>query len=79
MKRGPIEWKVNGGNPFTPTAKTVASDCKVSNGAVGIIASGYSSIKAGSLDKAVAMAKGCPVVISGAKITVYETFNADGV
>lgn len=69
---------VDGGNPFTPTAKTVSADGKVTDGPVGGMASGYSVIKADSLDAAVAMAKGCPVFMGGAKITVYETFNAAG-
>jgi hypothetical protein len=67
---------VDGGNPFTPLAKSIASDGKVSDGPVGGMASGYSVIKADSLDQAVALAKGCPVLKSGAKISVYETFNA---
>ncbi len=66
---------VDAGNPTTPQAKTVSSDGKVSDGPVGTMASGYSIIKADSLDAAVAMAKGCPVLKGGAKITVYETFN----
>ena len=69
---------VDGGNPFSPMAKTVASDGKVSEGPVGTMASGYSVIKADSLDAAVAMARACPVLKGGAKITVYETFNAMG-
>ncbi len=69
---------VDGGNPFTPMAKSIASDGKVSAGPVGGMASGYSIIKADSLDAAVAIAKGCPVLKGGAKITVYETFNAMG-
>ncbi len=68
---------VDGGNPFTPMAKTIASDGKVSDGASSM-ASGYSLIKADSLDSAVAMAKGCPVLMGGAKISVFETFNAMG-
>src|SRR5262245_40175729 len=66
---------VDGGNPFTTTAKTVSSDGNVGDGPVGTMASGYSVIKANSLDEAVAMAKGCPVLLGGAKVTVYETFN----
>jgi hypothetical protein len=66
---------VDQGDPFTPMAKTVAPDGKVSDGPVGGMASGYSIIKADSLDAAVAMAKGCPVLQGGAKITVYETFS----
>ncbi len=69
---------VNGGNPFTPLAKSITSDGKVNNGPVGMMASGYSIIKGDSLDAAVAIAKGCPVLKGGATISVYETFNAMG-
>lgn len=65
----------DGGNPFTPAAKTVAPDGSVSDGPVGgPMATGYSIIKADSLTDAVEVAKGCPVLEGGAKITVYETF-----
>ena len=67
---------VDGGNPFTPMAKTIASDGKVSDGAFGAMASGYSVIKADSLAAAVDLAKGCPVLKGGAKVSVFETFNA---
>ena len=66
---------IDQGNPFTPQAKTIASDGKVSNGTVGTPASGYTVIKADSLDAAVALAKACPVLKSGGSVTVYETFN----
>ena len=69
---------VDGGNPFTPMVKSIASDGKVSDGPVGSMASGYSVIKADSLDAAVALAKGCPVLKGGARISVFETFNAMG-
>ncbi len=65
---------VDGGNPTTGKAKTIASDGSVSDGSVGTTASGYSIIKADSLDSAVALAKGCPVLQGGAKISVVETF-----
>jgi len=64
----------DGGNPFTPSAMTIASDGSVSDG-VGSMASGYSVITADSLDDAVTKAKGCPVLQGGAKISVFETFN----
>jgi hypothetical protein len=67
---------VDGGNPTTPMAKSISSDGKVSDGPVGSMVTGYSIIKANSLDEAVALAKGCPVLKGGAKISVYETFNA---
>jgi hypothetical protein len=66
---------VDPGNPFTPMAKSVASDGKVSDGPAGLMASGYTVIKADSLDAAASMAKVCPVLKSGAKISIFETFN----
>ena len=67
---------VDGGNPFTPQAKTITKDGKVSNGSGGPMPSGYSILKANSLDEAVGMAKGCPVLKGGADIMVFETFDA---
>jgi hypothetical protein len=69
---------VDGGNPFTPQAKTISKDGKVSDGSGGPLPSGYSIVKANSLDEAVGMAKGCPVLKGGAAIMVFETFNAMG-
>ena len=63
---------VDGGNPFTPTSKMIASDGSVKD--FGVQASGYSVIRADSLDDAVAKAKGCPVLQGGASISVHETF-----
>lgn len=65
---------VDGGNPFTPTSKTISPEGSVGNGSGS--ASGYSVIKAESLDDAVAKAKRCPVLQGGASISVYETFPA---
>lgn len=63
---------VDGGNPFTPSAKSVTSNGKVSDGPVGTLATGYSIIKAESLTDAAEKAKGCPVLSSGGQISVYE-------
>jgi hypothetical protein len=65
----------DGGNPFTPAAKNISADGSVSDGPAGSMASGYSILKADSLDAAADMAKGCPVLQGGAKITVFETFS----
>ncbi len=65
---------VDGGNPITPIAKTIASSGAVSDGAPGPLATGYSILSAGSLDEAVQKAKGCPHLQAGGQITVYETF-----
>lgn len=83
-----IEWQnwfgklgsalVDGGNPFTPQAKTISKDGKVSTGSGGPMPTGYSILKANSLDEAVGLAKSCPVLHGGADIMVFETFNAMG-
>jgi hypothetical protein len=64
---------VDGGNPASKT-KTIKADGSVSDDPSG--PSGYSIIKADSLDAAVELAKGCPVLMGGASIQVVETFNA---
>jgi hypothetical protein len=65
---------VDPGNPFTPAAKHIASSGRVSKRAVRGMATGYSIIRADSLDAAVEKAKGCPQLTSEGQITVYETF-----
>lgn len=64
---------VDGGNPASKTRR-IGADGSVSDDATG--PSGYSIIKADSLDAAVEIAKGCPVRAGGAAIQVVETFNA---
>lgn len=64
---------VDGGNPASAT-RTIAADGSVSDDPAG--PSGYSIIKADSLDAAVAIAKGCPVLHGGASVQVAETFAA---
>jgi hypothetical protein len=63
---------VDGGNPVSQV-KSIAADGSVSDGAANA-ATGYSVIKADSLDAAVALAKGCPVLQGGASVEVAETF-----
>lgn len=65
---------VDGGNPISGS-KTVATNGAVSDGAASGL-TGYSVIKADSLDAAAALAKGCPHLASGGIVEVYETFNA---
>jgi hypothetical protein len=65
---------VDPGNPFTPKAKSIASNGTVSDAPVGTMASGYTVIKADSLDEAVEMARNCPVLQTGGQVSVYETF-----
>ncbi|MBA3451246.1 MAG: hypothetical protein H0T18_08550 [Chloroflexia bacterium] len=63
---------VDGGNPFGPSS-SVASDGTVSQGAPSAL-SGYTIVTADSLDAATAHAKSCPVLDSGGRVDVYETF-----
>jgi|SRR6266704_6267110 hypothetical protein len=65
---------VDAGNPFSGKAKSIATDGTVSEGPGSSVASGYSIIKADSLDAAVELARGCPVLGGGARIAVFETF-----
>ena len=64
---------VDGGNPASQT-KTISADGSVRDESNG--PSGYSVIKADSIDAAVAIAKGCPVLAGGASVQVVETFEA---
>ena len=64
---------VDMGLPFSGKVKNVTVDGKAHEGAIGTPASGYSIIKADSLEQAVAWSQKCPVLKSGASISVYET------
>ncbi|MBI5948157.1 MAG: hypothetical protein HY875_08470 [Chloroflexi bacterium] len=65
---------VDGGNPCGPS-RGIASDGSISEHAASAL-TGYSVVKAASLDAATKLAKGCPVLSSGGSVEVYETFNA---
>ncbi len=64
----------DGGNPFTPESRTVSGDGSISATTTTPPATGYSIVEADSLDAAVDLAKGCPVLGGGASVEVYETF-----
>lgn len=64
---------VDGGNPISQTT-TIATDGSTSPGGGGNAVTGYSVISAASLDEAVELAKGCPILASGGTIEVGETF-----
>jgi hypothetical protein len=63
---------VDGGKPFTPVAKHISSDGALHDGPAGTLASGYTIIKADSLDAAAELGKSCPILAAGGQITVYE-------
>jgi hypothetical protein len=60
------------GNP-TSQGKTINPDGSVSGEGRPSL-SGYSILSADSLDSAIELAKGCPVLAGGASIEVCETF-----
>lgn len=59
------------GGAATGTAKTVGPDGSVSDGGSRGL-SGYSIVSTDSLDSAVELAKGCPVLEIGGAVDVYE-------
>ena len=64
---------IDGGNPVS-RSRTISPGGSVSDAASDV--SGYSVIKADSLDAAVELAKGCPVLLGDARVEVAETFAA---
>jgi len=58
------------GGAATGSAKTVGPGGSVSDGGSGL--TGYSIVSADSLDSAVELAKGCPVLEIGGAVDVYE-------
>ena len=62
---------VDGGNPASQT-RTLGPDGSVTPDPAG--PTGYSVISADSMDAAVELARGCPVLQGGASIQVVETF-----
>jgi hypothetical protein len=64
---------VDPGNPFNADSKTISSGPAVTDAKA--TASGYSVIEADSLDQAAKLAENCPVLLGGAQVMVFETFN----
>ena len=85
MKKGLQDWTdwytrlgkavVDEGKPFTPQARCITSNGKISEGTVDCMASGYAIVKADSLEAAVKMARSCPILKSESSISVYETMD----
>jgi hypothetical protein len=64
---------VDPGNPTSAT-KAISPDGSVMDATTA--PTGYSVIKAGSLDEAVELSRGCPVLAAGQVVLVSETFEA---
>jgi hypothetical protein len=64
---------VDPGNPFNADSKTISSGPAVTDAKA--TASGYSVIEADSLDQAAKLAENCPVLLGGAQVMVFETFD----
>ena len=65
---------VDAGNPTSPHSKTIDTDRSASDAPAQV--SGYSIIKAESLDDASEKARGCPVLGGCSKGMVYESVPA---
>ncbi len=65
---------LDGGNPIS-VAKTVNSDGSVSDGGGANPLTGYSLIEAGTIDAALDIAKGCPVIANGGSVEVAEAMD----
>jgi hypothetical protein len=63
---------VDAGNPVSQV-KTVAGDGSVSPGGPNPV-TGYTVVSADSMDAAVDLSKGCPILASGGSVEVGETF-----
>ena len=63
---------VDNGNPFGQQAKNLSGGSVHDGSGQNPPATGYSIIKADSLGAATELAKGCPVLHSGGKVSVYE-------
>src|SRR6266567_2156490 len=63
---------VDPGNPVSLKAKSISSDGSVHDVSADTGATGYSILKAASLSEGIELAKGCPVLKAGGKISVYE-------
>ena len=64
---------VDPGNPFNADSKTISAGPKIVDAKA--TASGYSVIEADSLDQAAKFAETCPVLLGGAQLMVFETFD----
>jgi hypothetical protein len=64
---------VDAGNPCS-ASRAISPDGSVMDATMS--PSGYSIIRSADMDGAVAAAKGCPVLASGAVVLVSETFSA---
>lgn len=65
---------VDGGNPVG-RAWTIQADGTVEGGGANP-AGGYSVISADSMDAALVLAKGCPIIAGGGSVELCETFDA---
>lgn len=66
---------VDGGNPVGQ-AKTLTSPSASTDGGGANPITGYSVLQADSLQAAVKLAQGCPILKSGGTVEVGETFDA---
>ncbi len=62
---------IDGGNPFSRSCTILGDGSSADGGAAGL--TGYSIVNAADLSAAADLAKGCPLLIGGGTVEVYET------
>jgi len=67
---------VDAGNPFGQQARSISSNGLVMDDTDDCMPSGYTIIQADNIDSAVMLAQSCPILKDGAKVSVFETFDA---
>jgi len=63
---------VDGGNPFSPDAKSVSSHGVETIATDSMAATGYTIINATDMNEAITIAKECPVLAENGTVKVYE-------
>jgi hypothetical protein len=65
---------IDGGNPVGPSSTVRSNGSVVKDGGANP-ASGYSLVEAASLDAALAIAKGCPLLAAGGSVEVAQAMD----
>ncbi len=67
---------VDPGNPTNSGAKTISPDGRVSEAGPAAPVTGYSILRAESLDEATRFAQSCPHLAANGSVTLYEIYPA---
>jgi hypothetical protein len=68
------ETLLDGGGPITANRRTVSPEGGATEQGIGDKPHGYTIVEAGSMDAAVEIARGCPLLKAGRSISILEVF-----